>query len=222
MHDDIRDADLPTPCPAEDDQPGLDRREFMTDAAGAAGLATVAWFWFDGFSEATPREDVEATLPGAPPKSFTAAEWRTLEAACDRLLPTGPGDAPGASSVNAIGYLDAVLQQPHILAETLPIIRAGAAKLDERARAMGASEFRELDDDKQDGAIRVFEVWQLPDLTYPGHPFLKKMLNFIFEAFFGDPVHGGNPEEIAWKWAGHKPGFPRPPTPNWHPVERPG
>jgi gluconate 2-dehydrogenase gamma chain len=201
------------------EEAGLDRREFMTDAAGAAGLATVAYFWFEGFGEASRRQDVEPTAPGAPPQTFTAQEWRTLEAACDRLLPTAP-DAPGAASVNAIGYLDAVLQQPHILPETVPLIRAGAAKLDERARKMGVQEFRALDEDKQDGAIRVFEVWKLPDGTYPGHPFLKKMLSFILEAFFGDPIHGGNPDEIAWKWAGHKPGFPRPTEPNWRPVER--
>jgi len=204
------------PVPAET---GIDRRTFMTDAAGAAGLATVAWFWFDGFSEASPEGSVEPTRPGAAPKTFTPEEWRTLEAACDRLLPTAP-DSPGAASVNAIGYLDAVLQQSHILPETVPLIRSGAAKLDERARKMGARDFAALNNDKKDGAIRVFELWQLEDGTYPGHPFLKKMVSFILEAFFGDPGRGGNPDEIAWKWAQHRPGFPRPPEANWHPVER--
>jgi hypothetical protein len=46
------------------------------------------------------------------------------------------------------------------------------------------------------------------------------MLAIILEAFFGDPVHGGNPDEVAWKWVGHTPGFPRPTEKNWQPRER--
>ena len=69
-------------------------------------------------------------------------------------------------------------------------------------------------------AVRVFETFRTPDGRYPGHAWLKKMLSFVLEAFFGDPAHGGNPDEVAWKWAGHKPGFPRPPKAGWRMVER--
>ena len=33
---------------------------------------------------------------------------------------------------------------------------------------------------------------------------------YIFEALLSDPVYGGNPEGIGWRWLGHRPGFPRP------------
>jgi gluconate 2-dehydrogenase gamma chain len=197
----------------------LDRRQFLSDAAGVAGVATVTWFWLEGLGKPWRRRDVEPSVPGAP-KTFDGAQWRTLEAACERLLPTGP-DSPGASTVNAVGYLDAVLAEDFVDDDTRTLILDGAATLDKRARAGGkAREFVRLQPSEQDEAIRVFETHRDADGSFPGHEWLKTMLGFIFEAFFGDPVHGGNPQEIAWKWAGHRPGFPRPTQPGWRMVER--
>jgi hypothetical protein len=198
---------------------GMDRRRFLTEAAGAAGVATVTYFWLEGLGEPARRRRIEPTDPAADPRHLTRAEWRTLEAACDRLLPTG-ADSPGARTVNAIGYLDAVLGEDHLTDGDKALIRGGAAKLDERARAAGAPDFAALPPEKQDAAVRVFETHRAADGTYPGHKWLKKMLSIVFEAFFGDPVHGGNPNEVAWKWAGHRPGFPRPTEPGWTMVER--
>ena len=197
----------------------VSRRRFLTEAAGAAGVATVTYFWFDGFGEPARRREVEPTVPGAPRQTLSAEAWRTLEAAGDRLLPTGP-DSPGARTVNAIGYLDAVLQQPHVEPDTVELITDGAAKLDKRARDKGARDFASLPLEQQDAAVRVFETFRTSDGRYPGHAWLRKMLGFTLEAFFGDPVHGGNPGEVAWKWAGHKPGFPRPTQPGWRMAER--
>ena len=211
------------PSEAGPDDPGsaernLNRRDLLAEAVGAAGLATVGWLWLDGFGEDRVGK-IEPTEPGAPRKTLTDQEWRTLEAACDRLLPTDR-ESPGARTVNAIGYMDAFLAEKHIRPDTPSIIRAGAAKLDERARRMGARDFASLPPVKQDEAVRVFETFQLADGTHPGHKWLKRMLAIILEAFFGDPVHGGNPGEVAWKWVGHKPGFPRPTEKNWRPTER--
>jgi len=200
---------------------GVSRRRFLTEAAGAAGVATVGWFWFDGYTTPAHAEDFDPTRPGDTPRTFTREEWTTLAAACDRLLPSSPG-SPGARDVNAIGYLDAVLQQDHVTEGTRTIVKDGAAKLDARAREAGARGFAALPAAQQDASIRVFETYQAKDGSYPGHAWLKWMLQYILEAFFGDPVHGGNPGEIAWKWAGHRPGFPRPEPDqkNWRPQER--
>ena len=48
-----------------------------------------------------------------------------------------------------------------------------------------------------------------------GKGWLRTMIGYVLEAFFGDPVHGINPDEIGWRWAAHMPGTPRPSTPNW-------
>ncbi len=211
----------PTAVPQPPEAGAVSRRDFLTRAAGAAGVATVGYFWFEGFTQRATAGDVEATKPGAPRKTFTAEEWVTLEAACDRLLPSAPG-SPGARDVNAIGYLDAVLQDPAISEKKAVVIRDGAKKLTSRAQGMGAVSFARLPPEKQDEAIAVFETFRAKDGSHPGHAWLKTMLQFILEAFFGDPVHGGNPDGIAWAWAGHRPGFPRPKPSqkNWRPTER--
>ena len=204
----------------DSDSDAVDRRTFLAEAVGAAGVAAVSWFWFEGFGESGRPVDIAPTEPGAPGKTFNAQEWRTLEAACDRLLPSSGPTSPGARDVNAIGYLDAVLGESHVKKDWVPIVRSGAAKLDERARRMRARDFASLPPEKQDAAIRVFETTQDADGKHPGHQWLRIMLTGILEAFFGDPVHGGNTDEIAWTWAGHRPGFPRPTEKNWRPTER--
>ncbi len=219
MHEPHAPQEMPPPAP---EMPGgVSRRAFLTRAAAGAGVATVSWFWGQGFTRPERAADVEPTLPGAPGKTFNEREWRTLEAACDRLLPSSPG-SPGARDVNAIGYLDAVLQDATISRHSRAVILDGAQKLDARAKGMGAAEFRALPATKQDAAIRVFETFRAKDGSHPGHVWLERMLGYIFEAFFGDPVHGGNPDEIGWTWAGHKPGFPRPKPSQkgWRPTER--
>jgi len=44
-----------------------------------------------------------------------------------------------------------------------------------------------------------------------GRRWVSKLLSYICEALLGDPVYGGNPDGIGWKWLNHHPGFPRPP-----------
>ncbi|MDJ0521537.1 MAG: gluconate 2-dehydrogenase subunit 3 family protein [Planctomycetota bacterium] len=213
-------SDAPPP-PAPEAPQGLSRRRFLTDAAAGAGVATVAWFGFESLGTPAYADDFLPTQPGEAPKTFTAREWHTLAAACDRLLPSSPG-SPGARDVNAIGYLDAVLQQDFIQDSTRTTVKDGAGKLEARSQRRWKKSFKDLAPAEQDEAIRVFETFKTPDGRYPGHTWLKWMLQFILEAFFGDPVHGGNPNEIGWKWAGHKPGFPRPEEPGWRPKERLG
>ena len=43
-----------------------------------------------------------------------------------------------------------------------------------------------------------------------GENWLSTLLLYIFEALLTDPVYGGNPNGIGWKWLGHNPGLPRP------------
>src|SRR5688500_255331 len=77
----------PAPLPGAEEAEGVDRRRFL---AGAASTATIAWFWFEGFGEPLRRRRIEPTAPGAPRVTLTAAEWDTLGAAQDRILPSSP------------------------------------------------------------------------------------------------------------------------------------
>jgi gluconate 2-dehydrogenase gamma chain len=120
------------------------------------------------------------------------------------MLPSGGPTDPGARDVNAIGYLDAVLADPDIESWPIRSIREGAGKLDEAARTRGAASFDLLAPAAMDDVLRSLEAID------GGVYFLERMLIFLLEALLGDPVHGGNPGGVGWRWANHKPGFPRP------------
>jgi hypothetical protein len=196
----------------------VSRRTFMAAGVGAAAVSAVSFYWCEEFGDPQRRAEVEPTPPGAPGKTFSEAEMRTASAACRRLLPSSPG-APGAQEVNAVGYLDAVLATEFVSAKNKSVILDGLGKLDTRVQALGVREFSLATAPQQDAAIKVFERFTSGG-AMPGHKWLRLMLRYIFEAFLGDPVHGGNPGEIGWKWIHHTPGTPRPTTPGWKPKAR--
>lgn len=199
----------------EQHPPAPNRRDLMKGAMTAAGVATVAGLWFEGFGDVSRRRRIEPTQPGAPLKALSEARMRALEAAQDRLLPSDGPTSPGARDVNAAGYLDALLARNELTKESQRKIVEGLDGLDAMARAVarqrgiGAREFCELAPDVQDEILRSYEE------SRGGILWLRLVLEFTLEAFFGDPVHGGNPNEIGWKWARHRPGTPRPTQPGW-------
>ena len=46
--------------------------------------------------------------------------------------------------------------------------------------------------------------------TGAGRSWITELLHYLFEALLTDPVYGGNPGGIGWKWLDHTPGFRRP------------
>ncbi len=191
----------------------FDRRTFLARTAQWAGIGAAGGFLADGFIDLRRPLRVDPTPPGAPPKSLTPAEWRTLAAAQARLLPTDDL-GPGATEVNAIGYLDAALADESTTPDRVALVKDGALKLDQRAQQRDVEHFGLLGPREQDEAIRLFETRE------GGRSWLRTLLAYTLEAFFGDPMRGANPGEIGWQWAGHRPGFPRPTEPGWEPKER--
>ena len=211
--------DSAPPPPGDDRKPAtLDRRSFFKGAAATAGIATVGTFWFEGFGEPARRRRIEPTEPGAPLESLTPEEYRTLDAIQDRLLPSSGPDDPGAKTVNATGYLDAIFASGEVSKASMALIRWGAARL---AHRPPARPFADLDLSGRDIVLRNFVYgWQGENQVIEGKKknsvdWVRKLLSYTLEAFFGDPVHGGNPDEVAWKWAHHTPGTPRPTKKDW-------
>ena len=197
---------------------GVDRRRFMAAGVGAAGATALSFYWFEEFGDPSRRATIEPTPAGDPGKTFDALQMRTAEAAVDRLLPSSPG-SPGAKDVGAARYIDAVLATGFPNEEAKGVIVDGLDKLDARAIKAGARSFADATPAQQDAAIRVFETFHRGGV-YPGHRWLKLMLRFTLEAFLGDPVHGGNPNQIGWTWIGHKEPVHRPTTPGWRPTPK--
>jgi hypothetical protein len=207
---------LTDPAAPSDPLPGagLERRDVLRGAAAAGAVATIAGFWFEGFGNPLRRRRVQPTAPGAPGKTFTAEELPVLEAALDRLVPSGPG-SPGSRDVNAVGYLDAVLSEPEFdPLKNSEVVRAGLRRLEEEATRRGAATFPALPEEGQLEVLRGFEA------TAPGQRWLKRVLAFALEALLGDPVHGCQPGLVGWTWLENAPPEPRPHVPHWKPVPR--
>ena len=193
----------------------LSRRGLVKGAAATAGIATVAAFWFEGFGTPARRRAIEPTRPGDPLRFFTPGMFVTLGAVVDRLLPSGGPDSPGARDANVAAYFEALLATDQMPQTVKDRVRNGLANCDRRAqRNFRARSFAQLSPTRRDAVIKTFER------TRDGVYWLRNMIEITLECFFGDPVHGGNPAEIGWRWIDHRPGTPRPTEANWRPKER--
>lgn len=177
----------------------MDRRAFLARAAAAS--AAVSALGLSGCGGTRPSEQPPADSGSK--ARLDRIEWRVMEAAQARLLPSGP-DSPGAIDIRATAYLDAALAEPTTDPADRARVRAGAAALDEHARARGAAHFAALTVEMQD---TVLAEWLE---TLDGRAWFDPVMTYTMEALLGDPVHGGNPDGVAWTWLRVRPPYPRP------------
>jgi gluconate 2-dehydrogenase gamma chain len=86
-------------------------------------------------------------------------------------------------------------------------IVAGIKRLNELSNNRLKAEFRRL------RSVQKEEILRLVEADDSGEEWLTLVMGYTIEAYVGDPVHGGNPNGIAWQWLGHSPGSPRPSVP---------
>jgi gluconate 2-dehydrogenase gamma chain len=148
-----------------------------------------------------------ADEPGPPAALDT---WKLLDAVQQLLLPSEP-DSPGAREIRALDYLRFVVADPRVDEEERAFITKGAGWLNGIAREKTGRPFLELDDDAREQVMRQVA------LSPAGENWLSTLLLYIMEALLTDPVYGGNPDGIGWRWLQHTPGYPRPPSTKTYP-----
>ena len=131
------------------------------------------------------------------------ARWQLLAAVQDHLFPSEP-QAPGARELNALGYLQWVVSDESLAPEERAFVLRGTDWVAERALATEDAHFTTLDEEARERVLRAVAE------NAAGQNWLSTLLLYLFEALLTDPVYGGNPDGIGWKWLGHTPGFPRP------------
>lgn len=136
--------------------------------------------------------------------------WLTLSEVQEHLFPRTKeiGDknfSPSAKDINAIGYLQAMLDAPDADNDEAKFILKGVDWLDQLSNTMLKSPFVRLN------TIEREQVLQKISASETGETWLSTLLRYIFEALLTDPIYDGNTNSLGWKWLEHQPGFPRPP-----------
>ncbi len=129
--------------------------------------------------------------------------WPTLAAVHDHLFPDD-GNGPSARDIHATVYLRALLDDPEFDPEEASFIHKGVGWLDDLAMKRAGAPFADLDTTARERTLREVAA------SDTGESWLATLLLYLFEALLADPIYGGNPDGIGWRWLDHQPGFPRP------------
>jgi len=170
---------------------GLDRRNFLGAIAALLTLATNS----PVLAARLDTEDSHTT--------FSEDPWLTLSAAQSHLFPSSE-DSPGAKEINATGYLQGALDSPVMNPYSRGFILVGVGWLNGIAEQEYGIVFSEFGVDQREKVLRQIEN------SRAGERWIATLLLYTFEALLSDPVYGGNPDGIGWKWLQHQSGFPRP------------
>ena len=144
-------------------------------------------------------------IPGKSATDAAPAEphWLILQAVQDQLFPSEP-DAPGARELNALAYLQWVVGDNNLDAEERAFILRGVDWLEDLTRQTHTSGFLQLSPELQAAMLERIAR------SEAGENWLATLLLYLFEALLSDPIYGGNPDGLGWRWLQHRPGFPRP------------
>ena len=173
------------------------RRRFLAGAAKAATAITLAPLFLQ--MSACQRQEAVATVSNEHP-------WPTFAAVQGILFPAD-GNGPSARDIQAPLYLFLVLQTPDFDQAERKFILDGVAWLDQYAQEKYKNVFLALSTQQQDAVLRTIIQ------SSAGDRWVSALLTYVLEALLCDPVYGGNPQGIGWKWLQHQPGFPRPTQP---------
>lgn len=173
----------------------MDRRAFLASAGAFLSAAALARRAAYAVAELAP-----APLSGA---GIEAEDWRTLGLVQEHLLPS-EADVPGAREVNALSYLHFVMGWEGTDPAEPEILRSGLDRLREIAAQTTGSAFAALDTPDREQVLRALEAEE------DGTQWILLVLDYLFEALLSDPIYGGNPDGIGWRWLGIEPGHRRP------------
>ena len=137
--------------------------------------------------------------------------WLTISEVQNHLFPrvgnlVEKDSSPGAKDINAIGYLQLILNTHDADQDEREFVIKGTTWLDGMANNMIGKPFIKLNKEERERVLRKISE------SESGESWLSTLLRYIFEALLTDPVYGGNSHQIGWQWLEHQPGFPRPPA----------
>jgi len=108
---------------------------------------------------------------------------------------------PGADEAGAVHFIDQAFGKP-FFADVVPVVRAGLADLDARARSLGERDFASLSAGRQVAIMRQVEAT----------PFFAAARMLVVVGTFADSAYGGNRQAAGWTIVGleHEPTYASP------------
>ena len=173
----------------------MDRRSFLVSSGAVLSSALLGRL--EAFAASPP---AKAPLSGA---GIDPNGWHTLGRVQQHLFPS-ESQAPGATEINALSYLHFVMNWQGTDPLEPKMLRAGLEQLHKIAGRAEAGGFEALDPQGRERALRTLEA------TDGGTQWISLVLDYLLEALLADPVYGGNPEGIGWRWLEIQPGYQRP------------
>lgn len=129
------------------------------------------------------------------PRFFTAEEWRTLGAVCERIMP----QPPTRPSIPLPAHVDAKITDGHMdgyryaeLPEQGEAWKRGLAALDSEAQEAHGARFHALAPDAQDALLRRMQQGKLTSAAWGGMPckpfFEHRVVADITHAYYAHPI----------------------------------
>jgi gluconate 2-dehydrogenase gamma chain len=168
----------------------MDRRTFITFVA-----STVATYPASVLSENRSQLTTSTSLLKEP--------WKTIAAVQEHLFPADK-DSPGASDIQALKYLQNMMNAPDVGNNERERIKNGSKWLNDLSNQIHKKSFIDLDDISKEKVLRKIES------SSAGRRWLSLLMTYLIEALLSDPIYGGNKNGIGWKWLAHQPGYPTP------------
>jgi len=172
------------------------RRELLRNAGLVVGATVVP-----GVRGLTPEAEALAFAAARQgedlPQTLNDAEFRTLDAACSRLIPTDE-NGPGAREARAVRYIDRALGGG--LSAVRDQYTQGLAGLNQYAEASRGAAFADLTESDQDGVLAEVQAGDAPGIP---PDFFSNLRNHTIQGTFSDPFYGGNEGFVGWDMIGY-------------------
>ncbi len=177
---------------------GLNRRAFLRASSALTLLA--------GLSLTKPQILAAKTTQGqALPKVDIDDNAKAVIVQVQAHLFPDDGDGPSAADLHAFEYLRWALTDPDNQADgDQEFVLQGVTWLQDLSISTHGEGFLKLDFATQG------ELLEKIARSRAGENWLSLLLYYLLEALTLDPVYGGNPDGIGWKWLEHQPGYPAP------------
>jgi gluconate 2-dehydrogenase gamma chain len=194
----------------------INRRSLLFAAANVAAGTMVA--------SCTPGSPAQKASERYHPTYFTDKEWDFINAAVDRLIPSG-GQGPGGVEAGVPEFIDRQLELPYghgaysymqgPFLENVPaqfgyqlrhspreLYRAAISLISDTCQVRWHSAFSKLTPTVQDDLLKQMESGKSGIAGPIPGAFFALLLENTKEGYFADPLYGGNRDMGAWKMIG--------------------